>query len=94
MVMLDLHKAFDTVDHALLMFKLCMGLNKTAVNWFRSYLTRGSQACDLTRRSQACDLTRGSQACDLTRRSQVWDVDGTLLEAKEITWASFVSYLC
>lgn len=67
MVMLDLHKAFDTVDHALLMFKLCMGLNKTAVKWFRSYLTR---------------------------RSQVWDVDGTLLEAKEITWASFVSYLC
>jgi hypothetical protein len=85
MVMLDLQKAFDTVDHALLMFKLCMGLNKTAVNWFRSYLTGGSQACD---------LTRGSQACDLTRRSQVWDVDGTLLESKEITWASFVSYLC
>ena len=39
MVMLDLQKAFDTVDHLILMSKLrCMGFNESSMKWFKSYL--------------------------------------------------------
>ena len=38
-IMLDLQKAFDTVNHAILIQKLCnYGLNVNVINWFESYL--------------------------------------------------------
>jgi len=38
MVLLDLQKAFDTVDNGILIQKLkALGLNESALNWFRSY---------------------------------------------------------
>ena len=41
MIMLDLQKAFDTVDHEILCNKLsCMGVE---AKWFKSYLTGRSQ---------------------------------------------------
>ena len=37
--MLDLQKAFDTVDHCILLVELeAIGLNKKVVRWFRLYL--------------------------------------------------------
>jgi hypothetical protein len=40
-VSLDLCKAYDTVDHKLLISKLAMnGLDDIALNWFHSYLKR------------------------------------------------------
>lgn len=46
MVMLHLQKAFDTVDHGILLMKLKrVGLKSPAVNWFKSYLANRKQVC-------------------------------------------------
>ena len=43
-VFLDLSKAFDTVDHNLLLHKLkSVGLSDDTVNWFQSYLANRKQ---------------------------------------------------
>ena len=42
---LDLSKAFDTLDHDLLLTKLAgLGLSKSSVNWFNAYLTNRTQS--------------------------------------------------
>ena len=44
MVLLDLQKAFDTVDHDILCTKLqAMGIHNNSVNWFKSYLSGRQQ---------------------------------------------------
>ena len=44
MVLLDLQKAFDTVDRSILKLKLeALGLTKPAVNWFNAYLDNRQQ---------------------------------------------------
>jgi hypothetical protein len=47
-VFIDLKKAFDTVDHALLLAKLerC-GVRKTPLKWFKSYLHQREQDCKI-----------------------------------------------
>ena len=48
MVLLDLQKAFDTVDHAILLKKLSgVGVTELSICWFRSYLTGRVQDTDV-----------------------------------------------
>ena len=49
MVLLDLQKVFDTVDHNILLMKLkAIGLNQDVVRWFRSYLADLQQLGDVS----------------------------------------------
>ena len=61
MVLLDLQKAFDTVDHNILLMKLeAIGLQPMAVNWFKSYLTNRHQCVDIGGTlSNPADITCG-----------------------------------
>ena len=66
MVLLDLQKAFDTVDHDVLIMKLeSLGLSSDTIRWFRSYVSGRQQLVDVsdTFSSQAnisCVVPQGS----------------------------------
>lgn len=48
MVLIDLQKAFDTVDHTILLQKLkAVGAEDRVVHWFKSYLTDRQQIVDI-----------------------------------------------
>ena len=39
-ILIDLQKAFDTLDHTVLLQKIeCIGFKKSAIKWFQSYLS-------------------------------------------------------
>ena len=46
LVFIDLEKAFDTVDHQILLEKLMLyGIQQCELSWFKSYLTKRKQFC-------------------------------------------------
>ena len=49
MVLLDLQKAFDTVDHGILLMQLeVLGFSRNITNWFYSYLSDRQQLGDVS----------------------------------------------
>jgi len=66
MVLIELQKAFDTVDHGILIMKLkAMGFSTSAVRWFASYLFHRLQFFDVsgvysTEAGITCGVPQGS----------------------------------
>ena len=65
MILIDLQKAFDTIDHDLILQKLyAIGFSKHTVNWFQSYLSSRSFLVNLGNFSQpasvSCGIPQGS----------------------------------
>ena len=66
MILLDLQKAFDTVDHSILRMKLqASGLSNDILRWFGSYLLDRQQLVDVsgthfTSASVTCGVPQGS----------------------------------
>lgn len=55
MVLLDLQKAFDTVDHSILLMNLeALGLSQDIIRWFHSYLSDRQQLVDVSGTSSSC----------------------------------------
>ena len=91
LVLLDLHAAFDTVDHDVLIeiLNLCFGVVDCALDWFRSYLSGRTQSfCTATGTSKPvnlnCSVPQGSviepqnfiaYTGDITDTSIVFSVD-------------------
>ena len=66
MILIDLQKAFDTIDHDVLLQKLyAIGFSKRTVNWFKSYLSNKSFKVSFGNNfsqpaSVSCGVTQGS----------------------------------
>lgn len=66
MVLLDLQKAFDTVNHNILLYKLkAMGFNNLSLRWMESYLRGRKQVVDINGSissplQQTCGVPQGS----------------------------------
>ena len=66
---IDLHKAFDTVNHAILLTKMGHGIRGTALEWFKSYLNNRKQYVYINgKTSQLKDITCG------VPRDQSWEL--------------------
>ena len=64
MVMLDPQKAFDTVNHTILLAKLrALGFNNTSLQWIQSYLEGREQVVDVNgiiSNPLSCGVPQGS----------------------------------
>ena len=77
MVLIDLQKAFDTVDYTILTTKLnVIGIDESAGSWFKSYLTGRKQVVKINGRLS----TAGNITCGVPQGS----ILGPLLDLQHI----------
>ena len=68
-IFLDLRKAFDTVDHSLLILKLeYYGVLGTELRWFKSYLSGRQQYCSVNNKNSLLTIVRSG----IPRDSKMW----------------------
>ena len=66
MILIDLQKAFDTIDHEILLEKMIyIGFTKKTIDWFRSYLSNRSFKVNVNKTLSAsgkvtCGVPQGS----------------------------------
>ena len=88
-VFVDLAKAFDTVNHQVLLAKLeHYGIRWTALNWFRSYLTNRKQFVFINNfkselRNISCGVPQGSILGPIVILLYINDLNG-------IRWTAFI----
>ena len=94
-IFIDLKKAFDTVDHSILLHKLNQyGVREIINTWFSSYLSKRSQSTQIgstvsNKEEIACDVPQGSvlgpllffliYVKDIYRCSQIFDFSYLLM---------------
>ncbi len=98
-VFLDLSKAFDTVDHEILLLKLLhSGFKHSVVNWFRSYLTHRSQCTCVNGalsdvRQMSSGVPQGSILGPLLFICYINDLPNILTKAKAFIYADDTALL-
>ena len=99
-VFLDLKKAFDTVDHGILLSKLTKyGVERTSFRWFTSYLTGRRQYCQInghrfSLKTVLCGIPQGSCLGPLLFILYVNDFEQCLKKCASNMYADDTSVTC
>ena len=97
---LDLKKAFDTVDHNILLSKLtAYGIKGTAHKWFQSYLRKRQQICKINKkmsdiRTITCGVPQGTNLGPLLFLLYINDLPNCLETTSATMFADDTSLSC
>ena len=97
---LDLKKAFDTVDHSILLSKIELyGIRGTAYKWFQSYLEKRQQICKINQtmsddKTINCGVPQGTNLGPLLFLLYINDLPNCLNSTNPTMFADDTSLSC